>query len=459
MLPAGGRRASARFGRCVLSLYSALYAGVSGLGAQSSAMASVADNITNINTVGYKGVTTEFRTLVTDGRLKSSYSAGGVTAAPQAMISKQGLLQASSNQTDLGIDGAGFFVVRNGDDPNSEVAFTRAGAFKPDLQGFLRNTSGYYLQGWRLDPQGGFTNTGNLTALEPVRLSELTGSAAATTRIQLRANLKSDQAVFAGPGVYDPNTAGQTMASGNVTPHFRRSFDVFDSQGTAHRVTMGFLKTAPNRWQAEIFAEPPGDVSGTVLPDGILRAGEVRFNANGSLDVANSTPGLFAALTPTWTNQAASEPIDLALGTQDNLDGLTQFGGESALISSSVDGGLLGTISSIEVSKEGIVSAVFEDGTTRAVFQLPIATFQNPDGLTRLSGNAFSVSSASGSVAINRPGALGAGAVSSSTLEASNVDLAQEFTNMIRFQRAYSASSKIITTVDDMLQELSNLKR
>ena len=162
-----------------MSLYSALYAGVSGLSAQASAMAGVADNITNINTVGYKGVDTQFRTLVTDGRARSSYSAGGVAASPQPMISKQGLLQASSSSTDLGIDGAGFFVTRSGTDADSAVAFTRAGAFKPDEQGFLRNAGGNYLQGWRLDATGSFVNTGNLGTLEAVRLSELTGTAAA----------------------------------------------------------------------------------------------------------------------------------------------------------------------------------------------------------------------------------------------------------------------------------------
>jgi flagellar hook protein FlgE len=433
-----------------LSLYSALYAGVSGLGAQSSAMATVADNITNINTVGYKGITTEFRTLVTDGRLRSSYSAGGVAAAPQAMISKQGLLQASANQTDLGIDGSGFFVVRTDDDTASDVAFTRAGSFKPDLQGFLRNTSGFYLQGWRLDPSGNFVNTGNLNALEPVRLSELTGSAAATTRLQMRANLQSDQAPFTGA------YAAGDMAAGTVTPHFQRSFDLYDAQGSAHRVTLSYLKTGANTWQSEVFAEPASDVT---APGGLLASGTVVFNGDGSLNRTASSAALFGTLTPGWTNGATAQPITLALGSDGALDGLTQFGGDSSLISSSVDGGLLGNIASIEVSKEGVVSAIFDDGTARAVFQLPVATFQNPDGLTRLSGNAFAVSSASGSVAINRPGALGAGTIASSTLEASNVDLAQEFTNMIRFQRAYSASSKIITTVDDMLQELSSLKR
>jgi flagellar hook protein FlgE len=175
--------------------------------------------------------------------------------------------------------------------------------------------------------------------------------------------------------------------------------------------------------------------------------------------VASSTPALFGTVTPGWTNLAGSVPIQLNLGSQDGLDGLTQFSGESALISSNVDGGVLGNVASVNISDTGVVSAVFDDGTSRPVFQLPLATFQNPDGLTRIAGNNYALSGSSGNVAINSPGSLGAGKISASSLENSTVDLAQEFTNMIRFQRAYSASSKIITTVDEMLQEVNALKR
>lgn len=434
-----------------MSLYSALYAGVSGLSAQASAMATVADNITNVNTVGYKGVAAEFRTLVTDGRVRSNYAAGGVVAAPQAMISKQGLLQASSSLTDVGIDGAGFFVVRSGVAADSEIAFTRAGSFKPDAQGYLRNTSQYYLQGWPLDAQGNFVNTGNMDQLEPIRPSALTGSASPTSRLQARINLQSTTANFAGA------YAAGDMAAGTATPQFSRSMDVYDAQGSPHRITMGFVKTAPNEWQAEIYAVPATDVTGA--PGGLLASGTVQFNGDGSLDLAGSTAALFADLNINWANGAGSDPITLQLGTDGALDGLTSFDDDSALLSSFVDGGTLGTVASVEISDTGIVSAIFEDGTSKAIYQLPLATVQNPDGMTRLSGNAYAISQDSGSVAINVPGSLGSGTIAASSLEASNVDLAQEFTNMIRFQRAYSASSKIITTVDDMLQEISNLKR
>ncbi|WP_395328421.1 flagellar hook protein FlgE [Novosphingobium sp. BL-8H] len=437
-----------------MSLYSALYAGVSGLGAQASAMATVADNITNVNTVGYKGVSAQFQTLVTDGKVKSSYSAGGVTAAPKALISKQGLLQASSSLTDIGIDGAGFFVVRSSSDTSGSIAYTRAGSFTTDPEGYLVNTAGYYLTGWPLDADGNYVNNGNLNSLEAIKPNALTGAATPTTKISMRANLDSTATAVTG------YTAGD-MASGTTTPQFSRSVTVYDAQGTSHDVTFNFIKTGTNSWAAEITADPAdvSTVGGVANTTGLLASGNVSFNADGSLDLAGSSSSLFSNLDIGWSNGAGSTPISLALGSDDGLDGLTQFGSDSALLSSSANGGMLGTVSSVEISKDGVVSAVFDDGTSRAIYQLPLATFANPDGLTRISGNAYVASQDSGGPSINEPGSLGGGSLSAGTLEASNVDLASEFSNMIIYQRAYSASSKIITTVDDMLQEVSNLKR
>ena len=432
-----------------MSLYSALYAGVAGLNAQSSAMSGVADNITNINTVGYKRIETEFSTLVTEGRARRAYSAGGVEALGQARVSQQGLLQASSSLTDMAIDGAGFFAVRTGPGEDSQVAFSRAGSFRPDNSGYLRNTGGFYLQGWRLDSDGNYNDTDGVSSLEPVKVSELSGTALPTTRLKVRANLQSTTPLV---GAY----ASGDMARGTVTPAFARNVEIYDAQGGAHQLTLGFVKTAANTWAAELFANPASDVTAV---DGILAAGTVAFNPDGSLDIGGSSPSLFNDLNISWTNGAGSVPVKLGLGSDGGLDGLTQFGSESALSAFNVDGGMLGNIASISVSEEGVVSAVFDNGQSRKVFQLPVATFQNPDGLTRISGNGFLQSDASGNFSINPPGVLGAGTISPGSLEASNADLAQEFTNMIRFQRAYSASSKIITTVDDMLQEIGNLKR
>ncbi len=434
-----------------MSLYSALYAGVSGLSAQSSAMATVADNITNINTVAYKGVEAQFRTLVTDGRASSSYAAGGVAATPITQVTKQGLPQATGSSTDLAIDGDGFFITRAGVSGDEPVAYTRAGSFKPDEQGFMRNSSGLYLYGWRLDATGGYTNTGNVDTLTPVRLSDLVGTAAPTTKVDARINLQSDATAYSGA-----YTAGN-LATNTVTPTFTRSFTVYDSQGGSHELKMSFLKTGANTWQAETYMNPATDVSG--VTNGLLASGTVKFNGDGSLDKAGSSGTFFDTLNITYTNGSSSVPIEMSLGEDGGISGLTSFGQPSSLVRGGADGGILGNIAATEISKDGVVSAIFDDGSSRKVFQLPVATFPNPNGLTRVSGNAYSGNRQSGMMTMNAPGELGAGSLLSNTLEASTVDLAGEFTNMIRFQRAYSASSKIITTVDDMLREVSDLKR
>lgn len=433
-----------------MSLYTALFAGVSGLSAEASAMASVADNISNINTIGYKNVDSQFSTLVGDGRVSSSYSAGGVTVAPRALISKQGQLGASTSATDMGINGQGFFVTRAGADASSPVALTRAGSFAPDKMGFLKNTAGLFLQGWRLDATGGYTNTGNVEALEPIRVSDLSGTAVATTKISMRANFQNTTPVKTGA------YAAGDMAAGTTPADFSNPIDVYDAQGGTHRLTLSVMKRGPNEWVGEIYAVPATDVASA---GGLLSSGAIKFNPDGSLDKAGSDPAFFAPLTPAWTNGAASLPIALGFGDDKGVNGFSQFGGISSVDNKSIDGGQLGNIASISISDKGIVSAVFDNGSTRPVFQLPIATVPNPNGMTRVSGNAFEVSEQSGAFSINPPGASGAGKIEGFKLEASTADLAQEFTNMIRFQRAYSAASKIITTVDDMLQEVSNLKR
>ncbi|HWW65157.1 MAG TPA: flagellar hook protein FlgE [Sphingomonadaceae bacterium] len=438
-----------------MSLYSALYAGVSGLAAQSSAMATVADNITNVNTVGYKNVQADFSTLVSgSGQGSGDYSAGGVSAVSKSLISKNGLLQAASSNSDLAIDGNGFFVVRDGTGADSKIAYTRAGSFSPDKQGNLFNTAGYYLQGWPLDASGKFVNNGNLNELQTVNINSLSGTAQPTSKVALRVNLQSTTEPIANAASY----AAGDIANGTVAPQFSRSVDVYDAQGNAHHLTFGFVKTATNTWKAEVYVNPKTDVT-TPGNDGVLASGTVKFNPDGSLDLAGSDAGLFADITPAWTNGAGASPIKLALGTDGGLDGLTQSSDQSALLASSADGGLLGAVTDVNISESGIVSAVFENGTMRAIYQLPLATFANPDGLTAIQGNAYMASDDSGNALINPADTQGSGKIASRQLEASNADLATEFTNMIRFQRAYSASSKIVTTVDQMLQELNDMKR
>ena len=434
-----------------MSLYAALFAGVSGLNAYSGAMGVISDNITNVNTVGYKSAKAQFSTLVTDTRAAGAYTAGGVQQKTRSLISEQGLPMASASNTDLSIDGHGFFVVRDGTNIDSaNVQFTRAGSFTQDAAGYLRNTAGLYLQGWALDAQGNFVNSGSVDELVPINIAQLTGTAEATTNVRMRANL------FSGETTHTAAYTAGNMASGAVEPHFSQSVTVYDSQGKSHDVTVSFLKRGTNDWAVEIYASPASQVTEA---GGLLQSGNLRFNGDGSLDRAGSTAALFNPVTATWTGGSNPSQITFNLGSDDEIDGITQFGSESSLISKNANGAIFGNVAGVSIDPEGTVTALFDNGLRRAVYKLPVATFQNPDGLLRLQGNAYGTSDFSGTYALNPAGSGGSGKIAPSTLEASTVDLAEEFTSMITVQRAYSASTKVITTADEMLAELNQIRR
>lgn len=436
-----------------MSLYAALYSGTSGLAANSSALGIISDNITNVNTVGYKAANAEFMTLVTESSTYGSYSPGGVQARARSLIGAQGLLQTSTSATDLAIDGNGFFVVKP-EMGGKDVYFTRAGSFRPDDRGYLQNTAGMYLMGWPLDANGKYVDNGDVNVLSPINIASLTGTAEATTAAKIRANLMSSQVPYAATPAY---TAG-SMTDGTIEPHFSKTIKVYDSQGSAHNITMSFLKNAnTNEWDVEIHG-PASEINGGT-PAGLVASGTILFNDDGSLNIAGSTPGLFDPMAFDWSNGAADSNITFNFGTDGMADGLTQFDSTSTMISSSIDGAVFGNVTGVSVGKDGVVTALFDNGLTRAVYKLPIANFQNPEGLMSVQGNAFAMTDYSGAFELVGSGTGGAGQVSPKTLEASTVDLAQEFTKLITTQRAYSASARIITTADEMLTELNQLKR
>ena len=448
-----------------MSIYGALYSGVSGLSANSNAMGMIADNITNLNTVGYKATDAQFVSLVTASDAGSNYAPGGVRSSPRSLIEKAGLPQSTDSPTDLSIEGSGFFIVKNatsGTDPNGEVEFTRSGSFTPDSQGFLHNAAGLYLQGYKINDDGTIpSNLGDLTKLETINTSGLTGTAEATTTATLRANLQSTTTVNAQEATYNATASGTNMASGTVTPDFTRDIQVYDAQGGSKTLTMSFLKSStPNQWHVEIYANPASEVttSGAYV-DGQVATGTIAFNDNGTLDLTNTSPALTSAINANWTGGVAASNITFDLGTDTMADGLTQFASDSALISSSVNGAVFGNVTGVSIGEDGVVTALFDNGLSKNVYVLPVATFQNADGLSRRNGNAYAVSDQSGAFTIQIPGTGGAGKIAPSSLESSNVDLASEFTKLITTQRAYSAAGKIITTADEMLSELNNVKR
>ncbi len=459
-----------------MSLYASLFSGVSGLSANSSAMGMISDNIVNINTVGYKGTTAKFSSLVTESN-SSSYSPGGVIAKPQALISHQGLLQGSSSATDLSIDGAGFFVVANQEDSqnaDATISYTRAGSFTPDDNGFLQNTAGLYLQGYELDANGQ-PPTVNIGNLKPINVSNFTITAEATTTAAIRANLQSSQPLSAAitGATYNPATVAGSMAgydadvsqgiipaTQGTKPDFQTSMQVYDAKGGLHTMTFAAIKQSDNLWNAEIFVSPPTDLGVQPLAGtGQVATGQIAFNGDGTINAAGTSAALLAPLTVNWAGGADPGLITFNLGTDGQSDGISEFAGESTVISTTTNGAKFGSVIGVSVNEEGIITALFNNGLARDVFVLPISTFQNPDGLTRRQGNSYTISDQSGSGDLKLAGKGGAGFVAPSTLEASTVDLASEFTNLITVQRAFSASTKIITTADEMLDELNRIKR
>ena len=473
-----------------MSINSAMLAGVSGLKANSAALAALSDNIANVNTVGYKRSQVDFQTMVTGGSA-GGYSAGGVLAHARHYVTQEGLLQRTNSSTDLGISGQGFFVTtEQAEDLTAADArlFTRAGSFSVDTLGYLRNSAGLFLQGWIANTEGEITvDPSDLTRLNSINVGAVGGAAEPTTRVSLNANLLSSQAVSPEFPTYDALTNSMAMydaeTGAGVRPDFEMQIPVSDSKGGKRTLAISFLKTdVPNQWLAEIRAVPASDVvTGTGLANGQIRTGLVAFTQDGRLDIAAMQAMGSSALFPdpenatlTFGGSDAAAPgagaVNWApsLGVDDqqvsfSLDtaagGLTQYDSQSVVQAVITNGTAFGNLTNIEINEEGFVTAIFDNGVTRRIAQVAIATFPSPDNLISVNGNAFRVSQGSGTYNLKAPGTGGAGMIAPNQLEASTVDLSAEFTGLITTQRAYSASSKIITTADEMLEELIRVKR
>jgi flagellar hook protein FlgE len=431
-----------------MSLYGALYTGVAGLAANGRAMAHTSTNIANVNTVGYKGSRNEFSSLLSSNG--SGSFTGSVQSVSMPQISAQGNILQTSSATDLAISGQGFFVVTQTPVASpilDEVLYTRSGSFQKDAAGFLRNSSGMYLQGWALDANGEIP--ANRNDVELVNLGQVTGASLPTTTASLRANLKSSEAVIAG------YTAGD-IAAGTVTPQFETAMEIFDTQGGSRPVRLAFVKTAANQWRYEMMYDGnPADIGGA--GNNPIATGAMTFNTNGTIATPASTVNVTIPFVA--GSGLSSQQISFNFGTAGEANGFTQFDTTSSLYGSTIDGTLYGGLSGVRIDEQGFVVAQFTNGIERNLYKLPIATFSNADGLGTVTGNAYRQTTDSGSPAMKAADEAGAGKIASKSVEQSTVDIAEEFSDMIIIQRAYSAASKIITTADEMLDELTRLKR
>ncbi len=420
-----------------MSVIGAMFSGVSGLSAQSQALGVISDNISNVNTVGYKGTSSNFQTLVTAQSIANAYSPGGVRMTPYQHVDQQGLLQSSSSPTDIAIVGNGLFVVNEAAAAGlgNSYLFTRAGSFNADADGNLVNPAGYYLQGWPLDSAGNLpANTTVLTSLETVNIANLAGTATPTGNIELRLNLPS------------------TAANGDT---YSATVQVYDSLGYPHNLQVDFVYDAATP-QWDITIQDPtlvstGVVSGTVA----AAVRSITFNGDGTPDVI-TFPDIDIAWTATIANPST---IAANVGTSGLTDGITQFAGEFTISYIDQDGVRFGSFTNVSIDEDGVVSALFDNGERVDIYQLPLARFSNPNGLQPANGNAYLQTIRSGDVLLLQANTGGAGTIASQALEGSTVDLAEQFTNMIITQRAYSANAKIITTADEMLEELLRISR
>jgi flagellar hook protein FlgE len=414
-----------------------MFSAISGLRGNQVMMDVIGNNIANVNTVGFKSGRVNFQDILSqtfrgatapNGNLDSINPAQiglGMTVAGIDVLHTQGNLQSTGKLTDMAIQGDGFFILANG----SQQYFTRDGAFDIALDGTLVNpASGLKVQGWTADASGVIDTTIPVGSLA-IPIGQRT-TAQATTSASIRGNL--DAAAPVG-----------SIASTTVS--------LFDSLGVAHSVKVTFTKTGANAW-AWAAAPDPLDPATTTTS-----TGTVTFSSSGLIDATAMPTG---TLSVALTNGAVS-PLDFdATATPATLDlsQMTQFSGSSEPISSA-NGFTSGTLVTFAVGNGGEITGVYSNGQTQALGQIALASFLNPAGLMRAGQNMYGTSSASGNPSIGQPGSSSRGNVTTGSLEMSNVDLATQFTGMITAERGFQANGRVITTSDEMLQELVNLKR
>ncbi len=428
-----------------MSILGALDAAISGLNANSNALGIISDNIANASTTGYKATSTDFASLVTQSTT-SDYSPGGVTSKPIYNIASQGAIQDASSPTDLAVSGGGFFIVNStaaGAGGTGTTSFTRAGDFSVDANGDLVNSAGLYLQGQDLTAAqsaaiaaGGPATLGGTTiaGLNTVNVSGISATASATANVNIAANLPAD------------STTAQSM-----------TVPVYDSQGVEHDLSLTFTPTgAANQWG--VTATLPNAGGSSVALGGNI----VQFNPDGSLDATDSTFNTAGALQISWdpavSGGTSPQNITFNLGDDGTTNGMSQLGNSFTVSNITQDGVQFGNFSSVSIDSNGLVNAHFSNGSTRAIAILPLATFEDPDGLQPASGDSYLASSQSGGALLEQAGSGAAGEIQSSSLENSTVDIANEFSQLIIAQNAYSANSKVITTADQMEQSLLSIQ-
>lgn len=476
-----------------MSILGAMYTAVSGISAQSAAFGNISDNIANSQTVGYKGVDTNFSDYLTTSN-STENDPGTVVARPSYLNTSQGTISESTDTLALAISGQGFFCTSKptGTSTSGTTTFatqqyyTRDGQFELNSSGYLTNSSGQYLNVWAANSSGVLDES----KIVPLQVSTQVYKPVATTTMTMAANLPAGEISTVSKDS-NGNVSALYDSSGTAVSTIQPETNIYDAEGTSHTVQYtwapvasttansdGTYDTVANEWtlSASMDGEDLGSVQvnfssdGTLLGIGDLTGGAVSSTGTGSATPGgtligsaptydNSTSGQITYDTGLATADGSSQKVTLNLGTIGKTNGVTQFSATTfTLRSLDQDGVPPGSFSSISIKSSGDIYANYDNGQTRLLGEVPIATFSNANALQRQDGASFTATQDSGTASLQSAGNNGAGSLVVGSVESSNVDIATQFTKLIVAQQAYTANTKVVTTADQLLQATINMK-
>ncbi|MEH6775146.1 MAG: flagellar hook-basal body complex protein [Cereibacter changlensis] len=439
-----------------MTISSSLNAGVAGLNANATRLATIADNIANSGTFGYKRAAADFDSMVITGSSGSgTYSAGGVRANTMRLIDERGAVIATSNPMDIAIAGRGMLPVISSSSLNSmsgdrPLMMTTTGSFRTDADGVLMTQSGLVLMGWPADADGTIASMprDTMVGLEPVVINANQTAGDPTTEINMGINLPAVDTEFGASG------AARTT-----------SIEYFGNLGTSETLDVTFTPSLPalatdpgtNTWTMVITDSASG---GAVVGEYTLVFNDSRTNGGtlNSVTAIGASP-VYDAAAGSVTLTVEGGPIEVTVGKVGDTNGLTQLSSSFAPTSITKDGSPVGNLTAVEIDESGFIQATYDTGFTRVIYQIPLVDVPNPNGLIAMNDQTFEVSPVSGSFFLWDAGDGPTGSIVGYAREGSTTDVAAELTNLIQTQRAYSSNAKIIQTVDEMLQETTNIKR
>lgn len=434
-----------------MTISSSLNAGVAGLSANATRLATISDNIANSSTYGYKRASADFASVVINGGSKSTYAAGGVRVSTMRLVDQRSSLLGTSNATDIAIAGRGFLPVTSIAEVESgadsyTMSLTTTGSFRADQNGVLRTSTGEVLLGWPANPDGtiGTFPRDTSSGLVPVVIDTKSYVANPTSRVGLGVNLPATQTVAGAAGtVYD------------------LSVEYFGNLGSAEELNVTFTPTVPatgaaNEWTVTIADSASG---GAVVGEYVVTFNSSATAGGRVASVTTVSGGAYDPATGEVTLTLGGRDIQMSLGAPGLQGGLTQLSDTFAPTTVTKDGTPVGLQTGLQIDKSGNLYATYDQGFTRLVYQVPVIDVPNPNGLVAMSNQTYRVSQESGPFYLWDAGNGPTGTTEGFSREESATDVAGELTALIQTQRAYSSNAKVIQTVDEMLQETTNIKR